>query len=374
MKFCAAFCACCPPAAPLPRSEPPEAESLGSSVALTVRLLSGEPLLELSVSDRLRADELRLEVEAKAGARLAEEGSCVSKLLWAAQQLEGPRTLAELGVRGAQDIVAICARTIEGDFERFQPGCPTCDNDQTVTRMRFELSGVATLTVDSYQGEARRTFRYSLGEVEEGVRPGELRRSLCLERLPSEDESEAAREFEGWLEFDASDPIRRRVLVESLRVAPTAPWADERFEPLDLEDVRELQRRGADEAAMRVRMLLLAYQVDLDRRGDGLAEPAQQRRCEADHAGVDMDFFRQVFSRPRCQRKHLRRSQRPRPSHGRRSHCFCGLACQGRGSHWVCRKRGDVHAEAALARSRARGAARALKLAARGAELAVTTP
>jgi len=366
MKFCAAFCACCPPAAPLPRSEPPEAESLGSSVALTVRLLSGEPLLELSVSDRLRADELRLEVEAKAGARLAEEGSCVSKLLWAAQQLEGPRTLAELGVRGAQDIVAICARTIEGDFERFQPGCPTCDNDQTVTRMRFELSGVATLTVDSYQGEETRTFRYSLGEVEEGAQPSELRRSLRLERLPSEEESEAAREFEGWLEFDASDPIRRRVLVESLRVAPTAPWADERFEPLDLEDVRELQRRGADEAAMRVRMLLLAYQVELDRPGDS--------RWEADHAGVDMDFFRQVFSRPRCQRKHLRRSQRPRPSHGRRSHCFCGLACQGRGSHWICRKQGDVRAEATLARSRTRKAERALKLAAQGAALAETTP
>jgi len=295
-------------------------------------------------------------------ANLADAGLCVRSLLWGARELDGTVTLRELGMCGVQEVVVVCTRSIEGDFERFRPGCATCDGYAAVTRMRFELSGVASLST-SFQGEDEtRTFKYMLGEVEGGDAPGMLRRSLCLEQVltDGEPDGQAADVFEGWLEFDATDPIRRRVRVDGLNPDPGLPWGDPVAE-LDLEDFRALQQRGEDEAQMRVRLLFYRYQIEEDRRG-GVGEglPEQDSVFQQD----EMLNLRSVFARPRCQRERFRRHRRPKPKHGRRSHCFCGLACHGRGSHWICYRQGDVRAAAALVRARTRRAERELKMTA----------
>eukprot|EP00418_Pyrodinium_bahamense_P084696 CAMPEP_0179055576 /NCGR_PEP_ID=MMETSP0796-20121207/23373_1 /TAXON_ID=73915 /ORGANISM="Pyrodinium bahamense, Strain pbaha01" /LENGTH=348 /DNA_ID=CAMNT_0020752235 /DNA_START=59 /DNA_END=1106 /DNA_ORIENTATION=+ len=252
--FCGKFCACCPPPLPAPLTHQQQPRPLGS-VALTVRLLSGELLMEMGVGDHVRADELKLEVEVKASAWLAKAGCCIRALLWGATELGGARTLSELGMGGKEEVVAVCARSIEGDFEKFRPGCPTCDAYSTVTRMRFELSGVASLSFTCQGAEETRTFRYTLGEVEEGDGPRGLRRRLRLD--------EATRVFEGWLEFDAADPIQRRVRVEGLDLVPRMPLCAPRDAPaeLDLEDLRALQLRGKDEARMRKRLLFQSYDI-----------------------------------------------------------------------------------------------------------------
>mmetsp|Transcript_80247 Transcript_80247/g.221906 ORF Transcript_80247/g.221906 Transcript_80247/m.221906 type:complete len:358 (+) Transcript_80247:67-1140(+) len=351
--FCGKFCACCPPPLPAPLTHQQQPRPLGS-VALTVRLLSGELLMEMGVGDHVRADELKLEVEVKASAWLAKAGCCIRALLWGATELGGARTLSELGMGGKEEVVAVCARSIEGDFEKFRPGCPTCDAYSTVTRMRFELSGVASLSFTCQGAEETRTFRYTLGEVEEGDGPRGLRRRLRLD--------EATRVFEGWLEFDAADPIQRRVRVEGLDLVPRMPLCAPRDAPaeLDLEDLRALQLRGKDEARMRKRLLFQSYDI----KGFWGAEREEDVPLwDPKHVEEERYLFQRVFARPRYQRERFRRDRRPKPRYGRRSRCFCGLGCQGRGSHWICRSRGDVRAEAARARSCTRRAERALKVA-----------
>jgi len=370
--FCAAFCACCPPAPSVRPSLLPQErlEPLGS-VALTVRLLSGEPLVELSAGEHLRADELRLEVEAKASVRLAAKGCCVRTLLWRSAELEGTRTLREFGMHGEQEVVAVCARSIEGDFEKFRPGCATCLGYMAVARMRFELSGVASLSI-SEQGsgeEATRMFTYTLGEVEDCDGPGGLRRSLHLqEQLPADGllDGQVTGMFDGWLELDALDPIQRRVRIDGLGLDPV-PWGH--LEPqLDLEDLRALQRRGEDEARMRVQMLFQFNQIQEER---GLLEEQQCYEMVTDTStwdptgqGGEMDLYRHVFTRARRASERFLCDRRPkcaRSRHGRRNHCFWGFPCAGRGCHWICRRQGDVHAEAARVRSATRRAERALK-------------
>jgi len=319
---------------------------------MTVRLLSGERLLALSVGDHLQASELRVEVEVNAN---LAAGTCIRTLLWGSRELEGARTLRELGMCGAEEVVAVCARAIEGDFERFRPGCPTCDHNAVVTRMRFELSGVASLSTSCQGEEERRLFRYTLGEVEEGGVPGILRRGLCLEELLTDGkhDGEAVAVFEGCLEFDATDPIQRRV-----RVGGLSPDRGDLMKGLDLEDLRALRRRGEDEAQVRVQMLYLYHFGGEPPDGEGEGLPDE----DSVFLGDEMRDLRSVFARPRCKRERFRREQRPKPKHRRRNHCFCGLACQGRGSHWNCFRQGDVRAAAALVRSRTRRAERDFKI------------
>lgn len=368
--MCAAFCACCPPAAlARPRSLPKRWRKPFGSVALTVRLLSGEPLVELSVGCHLRAGELRLEIEAKASARLAAEGCCVRALLWRSSELEGGQTLQELGMRGVQEVVAICTRSIEGDFEMFRPGCETCLGYMAAARMRFELSGVASLSMSYDDGrEETRTFKYALGEVEECSSPAGLRRSLHLqEELPVD--SDAPTVFEGWLELDAADPIQRRVHVDGLGPDPL-PWGHPGL-ALDLEDLRALKRRGEDEAQMRVQLLLRFHQIQQER---GLSQQQADPEMVTDEltwnpplADGERYLYRQVFAQARCSSERFKCGRRPRCSksrHGRRNHCFWGLPCAGRGCHWICRSQGDVRARAARVRSAARRAERARKTAA----------
>lgn len=342
------------------------------SVDLTVRLLSGEQLLELSVGDHLQAGELKVKIEASAN--LAVETCCT--LLWGSCELEGALTLWELGMCGAEEVVAVCTHAIEGDFEDFDTfGVYTYDSCAMATHMRFEVSGIATLSTSSEGGEETRTFRYTLGEAEEGCVPGMrgvpgmLRRVLRLEQLFTDGErcgehsSGAAAVFEGWLEFDPSDPIQRRVCIDGLGPDRWPKWREGRLHldreaRLHLEDVRALQRRGELEAQMRVQ-LFYQYQRS-EREWERWCERESERLHEEEvwvfrRFEKQMRNLRSVFARPLCQHECSRRERRLKPRHRRHNQCCCDLACR------VCQ--GDGRAAAALVRSRTRRAERDLKVA-----------
>ena len=231
--------------------------------------------------------------------------------------------------------------------------------------MRFELSGMASFTssIGGYfkgdYAEQVRTFKYTLGEVEEveGESPN-LRRSLLLEQLSTDSVTDPPCRLEGWLLLDADDPIKRRVSISGL----TRPDDNSSPRELVLEDLRWLKQRGKDEAQMRLRLLLPFYQAR-----EKEAEMMREEAWNPEFRYGEEQLYRRIFARPRCASERFVRHQRPKPRHGRRSHCFCGLACQGRKSHCKCRSQGDVWAEAKRARTTTRRAERAVKIEAREA-------
>jgi len=293
----------------------------------------------------LQAGELKAEVEAKASLAV---GTCIRTLLWGSRELEGAQMLWELGMCGAEEAVAICAAAIEGEFARFRLN-PDCGCMELDTSMRFELSGVASLTHCPFLSNPEsRAFRYTLGEVEEGGFPGMLGRGLYLEEVDLyleevEHEGEPIAVFEGWVEFDATDPIQRRVSVPGLLSL------GEDFE--DLQDIR----REKVEAQMRLQVfwrtalsnISADYSLQQFFNGEGEAVLEVEEN--------EMLALRSVFARHRCQQEGFRRERRPKSKRSRRNHCCCGLACP------LVRR--DARAAAALVRSRTRRAERELKMA-----------
>merc|ERR1712176_1463825 len=310
---------------------------------------------ELSVGDHLQAAEVKAKVEINAN---LPGGAHIRTLLWGSCELQGALTLRELGMCGAQEVVAVCAQSIEGDFGAFRRGCPCCDEPDDVSHMRFELSGVASLS-NFCDIEETWTFRYTLGEVEEaslkeGFAPGMLRRGLNLELLQEgEDDNESAALFEGWLEFDEIDPIQRRVRIvrwksKLLRVVDMC---------LNLEDLRALQHREQEEARMNGRWFREEEKAQMSGHffyyyyGREEGRPLYLEHLDRDDEGLPgEDLLLHSFPAPR--------ERRPKPNYGRRNHCSCGLSCQGRRSHatrFHCiLRQSDARAAAVLARSRTR--------------------
>ncbi|CAE7472337.1 unnamed protein product [Symbiodinium pilosum] len=333
-------------------------------VTISVRLLSGKTLVNLSVADHMQADELWLQVQADATSQLTHEGCCIRSLLWGANVLAGKQTLRDLGMHGQQEVVAVTSVGLEGTFEIFRPPCPCSDcYRRRAERMHFDLSGMASFTSslrDYFKGdhaEQVRTFKYTLGEVEEveGESPN-LRRSLSLEELSTDSVTDIPCILQGWLFLDADDPIKRRVHLSGFK----RPDDNGSTSELVLEDLQWLKQRAKDEAERPLWWLEQSF-----RRNQ--AELMREEIWNPEFLYDEEQLYRRIFARPRCASEHFVHHQRPKPRHGRRSHCLCGLACQGRKSQWKCRSQRDVWAEAKRACTIMRRAERALKMEAREA-------
>jgi len=218
-------------------------------VRLNVKSLAGSCFADLTVPRSLTVGELILHVEQDA--KMCQ-GRFVRWLVWGGMQLEDSQTLQHLGMLGREDLVAICADGIEGDFEQYQPGCPTCDYDSVLQQLSFSKNGTVSVQT-SFYGEAN-IFDYSLGALRDGPkgpeRPLELTPSP-LNAVQEEDEisSRACTGIAGILYLDAKDALRRRVVIPAMNI--------------DVKDLRFLKRRAMDQVQVRMQMLWASQQEEV---------------------------------------------------------------------------------------------------------------
>jgi hypothetical protein len=140
-----------------------------AQVHVTVKLLSGAVLAELTVENSLRVDELRSLITTLAG---IEDNNMFMELTWGVNRLEEATVLCDLGMSGDVDLIAACIYAISGEFaERVDSGCPTCGSYETA-HATFSLSRTVSIVSDHfvkvddkgmYIGAQPVVFSYTLG-------------------------------------------------------------------------------------------------------------------------------------------------------------------------------------------------------------------
>jgi len=209
-----------------------------ANVRLTVRLLSGSLLAKLVVEPTTIVADLKMKIEEAAQ---LPSGRVVRWLAWNATELPDDSSLQELGLsRG--ELVAVCADALVGDFEVYQPGCPTCDYNSQMQSVQLFADGTALIQFSPY--ESSRKFRYKLGELTDAGRQLEF----------IDDEAELAvmepAVYTGILHVSATNPIHRRVKIPQLDI--------------DVEDLRYLKQKGKTALEEKMNFLFAYYEGGYD--------------------------------------------------------------------------------------------------------------
>jgi hypothetical protein len=194
---------------------------------LTARLASGGVLAKVTVEPGTMVAALRRSLEA--AARLPE-GRTVRWLAWGGRELRDEELLRDIGISGAEDVLAICADAIDGAFEVYVPGCPSCDYNCDFQRVCFHEDGIASIQSELHEEPTK--YHYTLGESRGNTR------QLRFE----EHGSTSPKVYAGILEVSATNAINRRVKIPELDI--------------DVQDVRYLKERGRSYVQMKMRMLM----------------------------------------------------------------------------------------------------------------------
>jgi len=228
------ICACC-----LPALEPPcvtcAVPTGACHIRLTARLLSGAVLAKVTAGPGTRVGELWRSIEVAA---MLPEGRVVRWLAWGSRELRDDELLRDVGVSGAEDLLAICADAMVGDFEVYVPGCPTCDFGGDLQRVCFHEDGTAL--IHSGPNEAATKYRYTLGDLS-----GNTRQLRFVE-----DATASSKVYSGILEVSATNHINRRVKIPKLDI--------------DVQDVRYHEEQGRSYLQMKMRMLVDFHGGQLD--------------------------------------------------------------------------------------------------------------
>eukprot|EP00441_Pelagodinium_beii_P015624 CAMPEP_0197666370 /NCGR_PEP_ID=MMETSP1338-20131121/62310_1 /TAXON_ID=43686 ORGANISM="Pelagodinium beii, Strain RCC1491" /NCGR_SAMPLE_ID=MMETSP1338 /ASSEMBLY_ACC=CAM_ASM_000754 /LENGTH=324 /DNA_ID=CAMNT_0043245389 /DNA_START=25 /DNA_END=996 /DNA_ORIENTATION=+ len=232
-------CACCKPHdfQCAPSAVPVLAARFRKKIFLTVSELSGATLAKLSVEPKSLVADLKLSIEQQAN---LPPGCVVRWLAWGTTVLQDDQLLEDVGIPcGTQvDLVAICADAIIGDFEVYQPGCPTCDYNAELKRVRFFADGTALIQGGPYDVFTK--YRYSLGEFSKT----RLERQLRF----VEDVADAASPvYDGVLQLSATNALNRRLKIPDMDI--------------DVEDVRFLRERGQSFLQLKMQ-IMLSYHLD----------------------------------------------------------------------------------------------------------------
>ena len=122
-------------------------------------------------------------------------------------------TLEEAGLENGAELVAICSEEIRGDFEEFEPGCPTCDYNTKLHRLSFKPDGIVSVQVSFHKEPVM--CRYWMGELRETTRGYD--KSLEFTRLDP-DSNGVPQTFAGTLHLSARSGIRRSIAIPDLKM------------------------------------------------------------------------------------------------------------------------------------------------------------
>eukprot|EP00929_Paragymnodinium_shiwhaense_P046854 TRINITY_DN2382_c0_g1_i6.p1 TRINITY_DN2382_c0_g1~~TRINITY_DN2382_c0_g1_i6.p1 ORF type:complete len:400 (-),score=51.91 TRINITY_DN2382_c0_g1_i6:183-1253(-) len=205
-----------------------------SKISLTVKLLCGDNLATLTARPRSAIRELKQRLEFT----WRSTGRVVRCLVWGTRDLHDDETLHDLGICDGEELLAICVDGIEGDFEVFEPGCPSCDHNADLRRVCFDLDGIAMIQNGPY--DSSKAYRYFLREVQE--------HEMHLEFV--DDAVTPPKVVSGVLHMGATSHIDRRVRIPELDI--------------DVRDVRYLKQRGRSWVQLKVEQMLFVYEGDMD--------------------------------------------------------------------------------------------------------------
>lgn len=202
-------------------------------IELTVKLLAGDHLATLTAGPRTVVRELKQRLEAAC----QSTGRAVRDLVWGARHLQDEEMLQDLGIRSGAELLAICVDGIEGLFEVYEPGCPTCDFNADLQRIHFDLDGTAMIQNGPH--DTSKAYRYFLVEVQG--------HKMHLEFV--DEDVTPAKVYSGILQMSATSRIDRRVRIPELDI--------------DVQDVRYLKEQGRAWVQLKVEQLLFMHEGNM---------------------------------------------------------------------------------------------------------------
>jgi len=150
----------------------------------------------------------------------------------------GEEMLQGLGIRSGAELLAICVDGIEGLFEVYEPGCPTCDFNADLQRIHFDLDGTAMIQNGPHA--TSKAYRYFIVEVHG--------HKMHLEFV--DEDVTPAKVYSGILQMSATSRIDRRVRIPELDI--------------DVQDVRYLKEQGRAWVQQKVEQLLFLHEGNMD--------------------------------------------------------------------------------------------------------------